>query len=164
MKRDDQILPLRLLQEDRRNRLTTQAKDKDRARAQEIEAGDGDAMELDEKEDEGAAEEEGETAEDQDAKGTKVIVIHLGSQNLRIGLASDAIPKSSPMVIARKWRCNESEEGAGEPSPKRQKLEDGSYPEPEKMFGQEVLAMLCSPESLLTWTSLQHSIVRCAQI
>ena len=91
-------------------------------------------MDLDE---EPALDENGEAVEDQEASGSKVIVIHPGSQNLRIGLASDALPKSIPMVIARKWKCNESEEGNGEPVPKRQKLDDGSYPDPEKQFGQE---------------------------
>lgn len=39
--------------------------------------------------------------------GSKIIVIHPGSQNLRIGLANDALPKTVPMVIARKWRESE---------------------------------------------------------
>ena len=139
MKRDDQILPLRLLQEERRHRLTTQAKDKDRARAQ---MANGDQttdvdMTMDVDETGGLDEMAGGTA-DQDATGTRVIVIHPGSQNLRIGLASDAIPKTVPMVIARRWTCSESEEGGREPSPKRIQLDDGSFAEPEKMFGPEV--------------------------
>ena len=75
---------------------------------------------------------------DVDLSGSKVIVIHPGSQNIRLGLASDALPKSVPMVIARKWPCNESEEGGTEAMPRRAKLEDGSYQQPEKMFGLEV--------------------------
>lgn len=74
----------------------------------------------------------------QDALGSKVIVIHLGSQNLRIGLASDALPKTVPMVIARKWKLSESEEKGSESKPKRLKSEDGSELEPEKMFGDDV--------------------------
>jgi actin-related protein 8 len=89
----------------------------------------------------------------QDALGSKVIVIHLGSQNLRIGLGSDALPKTVPMVIAWKSDQNESEQNGGEPKPKRlrvdeqdggeprakkSKVDDGAITEPEKMFGEEV--------------------------
>lgn len=73
-----------------------------------------------------------------EAFGSKTIVLHPGSQNLRIGLASDAIPKTVPMVIARRWGTNESEEDGGEPKPKRMKYDDGATKEPEKMFGEEV--------------------------
>ena len=131
LKRDEQILPLRLLLEERRNQMITQAKDQDRARAR---GGDGDldmTMDIDE---EGGEDVSG----GQGTSGAKVIVIHPGSQNLRIGFGSDAIPKTVPMVIARKAKQNESEENGGEPSPKRIKLDDGSYPEPEKMFPPEV--------------------------
>jgi len=55
--------------------------------------------------------------------GSKTIVIHPGSQNLRIGLASDPLPKTVPMVVARKAEHSESEENAGEPKPKRRKVE-----------------------------------------
>ena len=72
------------------------------------------------------------------AVGSKVIVMHLGSQNLRIGLASDALPKTVPMVIARKSKKSESEEDGVEPRPKRLKYNDGELMEPEKMFGPEV--------------------------
>lgn len=71
------------------------------------------------------------------ALGSKIIVMHLGSQNLRIGLASDALPKTVPMVIARKSVTSECEYRE-EPNPKRLKLDDGSVTEPEKMLGQEV--------------------------
>ena len=74
----------------------------------------------------------------QDPPGSKVIVIHPGSQNLRIGLASDALPKSIPMVIARRSNSSESEEYGGEPKPKRQRTDNGSLLEPEKMFGDDV--------------------------
>jgi actin-related protein 8 len=69
--------------------------------------------------------------------GAKVIVIHPGSQNLRIGLAKDALPKTVPMVVARKWRENESEENGGEPKPKRVKIDNEVPEEPEKWFGEE---------------------------
>ena len=110
------------------------AKDRDRALAMakandlgipEADADDGDTNMED-------AEEA--TAE---AIGSKVIVIHVGSQNLRIGLASDALPKTVPMVIARKSTTSESEDRE-EPCPKRLKTDDGSELEPEKMFGSEV--------------------------
>lgn len=76
-----------------------------------------------------------------EAAGSKVIIIHLGSQNLRIGLASGALPKTLPMVIARKAASSESEERE-EPKPKRLKLDDGSATEPEKLFGPEVCVAL----------------------
>ena len=118
--------------------MTATAKDRDRALAQakpnELLPQDVD-MDMD---DDAGIDEVGGNSGDQDASGTKVIVIHPGSQNLRIGLASDALPKTIPMVIARKWKYCESEEMGGEPRPKRIKLDDGSTPEPEKMFGQEV--------------------------
>ena len=98
-------------------------------------------MDLDE---DAGIDEMGGVPGDQDASGMKVVVIHPGSQNLRVGLASDPLPKTVPMVIARKWKCNESEEFGGEPKPKRIRLDDGSIPEPEKMFGPEVRKQLSS--------------------
>lgn len=121
--------------------MATQAKDRDRARAYAPQNDDLNqdmdvTMGMDE---EGGLEEMAGTAGDPPVSGSKVIVIHLGSQNLRIGLASDALPKTVPMTIARRWKESESEENGGEPSPKRPKLHDGSYPDPDKnMFGQEV--------------------------
>ena len=138
LKRDDQILPLRLQQEERRNKMATSAKDKDRALAQsksnELPLAD---VELD-MDDEVGMDELGGSSGGPDASGTKIIVIHPGSQNIRIGLASDALPKTVPMVIARRWKNNESEEGDGEPTPKRMKSDRGSTPEPDLLFGQEV--------------------------
>ena len=117
--------------------MAANAKDKDRALAQakpnEIPLVDAD-MDLD---DDVGLDEIGGASGGQDMSGTKVIVIHPGSQNLRIGLASDALPKTVPMVVARRWKCSESEEDGAEPCPKRLKLGDGSTAEPEKMFGQE---------------------------
>lgn len=134
LKRDDQILPLRLQQEERRNRMTTNAKDRDRALAQ-AKPGDAPVPDIEMDLDDDVAMDEAAGLMGQDALGSKVIVLHPGSQNLRIGLASDALPKTVPMVIARRWECNESEE-AGEPKPKRLKLDDGTALEPEKMFGE----------------------------
>ncbi|KAJ5032229.1 uncharacterized protein L3040_008838 [Drepanopeziza brunnea f. sp. 'multigermtubi'] len=123
MKRDDQILPYRLQHEANRDRMIRNAKDRDRALARTshtdvpiLTLADGD---LDEHVDSDAAD------------NSKIIVIHPGSQNLRIGLASDALPKTIPMNIACKWTETESKEY--EPRPKRQKL-DGT---PEQLFGEE---------------------------
>ena len=137
LKRDDQILPLRLLLEERRNRMTTKAKDRDRelagANANDIIPS---GVDLDLEDDQGI-DEGGDLLVGQDALGSKVIVIHPGSQNLRIGLASDALPKTVPMVIARRWPRSECEENDGEPSPKRRKTSDGELLAPEKMFGED---------------------------
>lgn len=117
--------------------MATTAKDRDRALAQarpdDVTGGDA---EIDLEDDVGV-EETGGLLNGYDTLGSKVIVIHLGSQNLRIGLASDALPKTVPMVIARKWEFSESEAEGGEPKPKRRRLDDGSDMEPEKMFGEE---------------------------
>jgi actin-related protein 8 len=117
--------------------MTTTAKDRDRALAQaKPEDLPGEPyMDI---EDDVVIDESGAMLSGQDSLGSKIIVIHPGSQNLRIGLASDALPKTIPMVIAKKWEFSESEEGDNEPKPKRLKLEDGSDVEPEKMFGEEV--------------------------
>lgn len=137
LKRDDQILPLRLLQEERRHRMTKTAKDRDRelagAMANESTT-NGNDMDMDE---DVGLDDGGEILPGQDAPGSKVIVVHPGSQNLRIGLASDALPKTVPMVIARRWSRSEYEENEGEPSPKRRKTVDGVQMVPEKMFGKE---------------------------
>lgn len=96
------------------------------------------------KQEQGDAEVDGDTVMEDaeeaptEAAGSKVIVFHVGSQNMRIGLASDALPKTVPMVIARKSTKNESED-AVEPRPKRIKLnDDGEEVQPEKQFGPEV--------------------------
>jgi actin-related protein 8 len=98
--------------------MTKEARDKDRALAQGEENENGetkDEMDLDDAADSDEAEER---------VGAKVIVIHPGSQNMRIGFANDAVPRSVPMVIARKTHDNEAEAESEEPRPKRQKIED----------------------------------------
>lgn len=160
LKRDDQILPLRLQQEERRHRMTTNAKDRDRALAQS-KPGEAPMPDIDMDLDDDVGMDEGIG---QDAFGSKIIVLHPGSQNLRIGLASDAIPKTIPMMIARRWDTNESEEDRGEPKPKRMKYNDGATMEPEKMFGEEVCLKPSSRTvSKLTMFSLQVSTQRCAR-
>ncbi|WBW72263.1 Ino80 complex actin-like protein Arp8 [Schizosaccharomyces osmophilus] len=56
------------------------------------------------------AEEEEDGMEENTQEGkqrdAKTVVIHVGSQNLRIGLASDNSPKTVPMVIARKMNVD----------------------------------------------------------
>ena len=114
--------------------MTKAARDKDRALANS--SGDGVTHE-----DAVAAAEEDVAmadAEEAEAFGSKTIVIHPGSQNLRIGLATDALPKTIPMVIAR--RCDHSE-ADGEPRPKRMKRDDLMDDEddaPNTWFGDDV--------------------------
>lgn len=134
LKRDDQILALRLESEESRNRMTKAARDKDRALAHEGATNGAAADPEDELEDETGMED----GAGPETFGSKTIVIHPGSRNLRLGLATDALPKTVPMVIARQAAKSESEENDGEPRPKRVKLEDGIAAEPEAWFGEEV--------------------------
>jgi actin-related protein 8 len=61
---------------------------------------------------------------------------------MRIGLATDALPKTVPMVIARKADRTEAEDA--EPVPKRLKLDDDTPS--EEWFGEEVrVIMIISP-------------------
>jgi len=116
--------------------MTAKAKDRDRYLAQtSLNDAPQSGADID-MNDDVDMEDVGEPLTGQDALGSKVIIIHPGSQNLRIGLASDALPKTVPMVIARRWKMSESEEN--EPAPKRRKTDDGPEMEPEKMFGEEV--------------------------
>jgi actin-related protein 8 len=124
MKRDDQILTFRLQNEANREKMIRSAKDKDRALAR---TGNTDVPMP--------TNPDGEAEEDEDGSSgldpAKIIVIHPGSQNLRIGLASDALPKTVPMCVACKWPTTESMEY--EARPKRLKLDCP----PEEMFGEE---------------------------
>ncbi|KAJ5805090.1 hypothetical protein N7474_010977 [Penicillium riverlandense] len=133
LKRDDQSLAFRLQNEEARSKMTKAAKDRDRALATAKTSEP--AAEAEAEADEDAKMEDTEEAP-AEAAGSKVIVIHIGSQNLRIGLSSDALPKTIPMVIARKSATSESEDQE-EPKPKRLKRDDGSPVEPEKSFGSE---------------------------
>lgn len=130
LKRDDQNLAYRLQNEENRARMAKKAKDHDREQAMKNETAEGDDAE-------GDANMEDTEETPAEVAGSKVIVVHIGSQNLRIGLASDALPKTLPMVIARKAATSESEDHQ-EPKPKRFKHDDGSEMEPEKQFGPEV--------------------------
>ena len=116
LKRDDQILALRLQQEERLSARKKAAVDIDRARAYANQNGIPYA-EPDPDLDEDVAMDDVSS----DNYGSKTIVIHVGSQNLRLGLATDALPKTVPMVIAR--RADRTEAECSEPLPKRLKLE-----------------------------------------
>ncbi|TPX17342.1 uncharacterized protein E0L32_012197 [Thyridium curvatum] len=107
MKREDQILALRSQSDATRDKLVQTAKDRDRALNQNGE------VPTDALPEEGAAD-----APLDELDPSKIIVIHPGSQNLRIGFASDALPKTVPMVIGYKWKQTESEEH--EALPRRQ--------------------------------------------
>jgi len=99
MKRDDQILSLRLQGEANRDRLVQSAKDRDRALNNTN--GEVPLPIVEEQVDDGAPS--GFT------DPSKIIVIHPGSQNLRIGFASDALPKTIPMTLAAKFTQTEAE-------------------------------------------------------
>jgi actin-related protein 8 len=120
MKRDDQILALRLQGEANRDRLVQNAKDRDRALAR----GGNAEVPLP------LPELQGDDEQTDDLDPTKVIVIHPGSQNLRIGFASDALPKTIPAVLATKWPRTEAD--IREALPRRQfeaKTTDEQYGE-----------------------------------
>jgi actin-related protein 8 len=143
LKRDDQILALRLQQEERLDQRKKAAVDRDRARAQDGQEGPYPEAEQDVDEDVPMDDAGNENF------GSKTIIIHVGSQNLRIGFATDALPKTIPMVVARKSARSEAEDS--EPCPKRLKLDD-DVPS-EEWFGEEVcLSMMLVRTSL---TSIQ---------
>ncbi|KAF2761139.1 actin-related protein [Pseudovirgaria hyperparasitica] len=133
LKRDDQYLAYRTQNEDSRARhLQTARENKDRGALAQT----GDMVDTTELADDINDMESGALGS-QDVLGSKLVVIHVGSQNLRVGLGNDALPKTVPMVIARQWKENESEEGDGEPAPKRIKI-DGEIPEKmDKWFGED---------------------------
>ncbi|RCI14574.1 hypothetical protein L249_6640 [Ophiocordyceps polyrhachis-furcata BCC 54312] len=112
MKRDDQILALRLQSDATRDRLVQSARDRDRLLSKPA-SGD---MSLPLPTD--IAEEDGATTPSGAIDPSRIIVIHPGSQNLRIGFASDALPKTIPMVIGTKYPQSESD--MYEPLPRRQ--------------------------------------------
>lgn len=116
MKRDDQILTLRLQAEATRNKMIQDAKDRDRA------------LNTDMPDESIVGDEDGKVRID----ASKIIVIHPGSQNLRIGFASDALPKTIPMVAAMHTTFD-TESEANEPLPRRDQ-ETGT---PEQIFGEE---------------------------
>lgn len=87
LRRDDQIMFYRDWNDEQRRQKDA----KDEAVKEAAKAKVDGAETIEEKED-----------DDTLPAGSKTIVIHLGSQNLRIGRASDAYPKVSPTVIAHR--------------------------------------------------------------
>jgi actin-related protein 8 len=85
----------------------------------------------------------------QEPHGSKVIVIHPGSLNLRIGLAYDAVPKTVPMCIARKDTQTELEANSTEAVPRRVGVDGTIPPEPERWFGDEVCCHVLSETVLM---------------
>lgn len=153
LKREEQFLAFRAPAEEATARMVQAARDRDRALAfgappeGEVDQGDESMM------------EDVAVASTQ-ADPSKLVVLHVGSQNLRIGLGADVLPKTVPMVIARRWPQAECEENDGEPSPKRQKVE-GAVPAsalPEKWFGEDV----SNPNTIDTCaaqiTNVHHSL------
>jgi actin-related protein 8 len=127
MKREEQILPLRLQLEASRERMIRNARDRDRALAR---TGNTDVPgPLPEDNDFGVDDAVGDSNDGFDA--SKIIVIHPGSQYMRIGFASDALPKTVSMVAGLKWNVTESEQY--EPRPRRWNYEAT----PEQQFGEE---------------------------
>ncbi|KOS19267.1 putative actin-related protein 8 [Escovopsis weberi] len=124
MKRDDQVLALRLQSDATRDRLVQNARDRDRALSKNAN-GELPLPLPDLNEEDGAAT----PAIGMDA--SRVIVIHPGSQNLRIGFASDALPKTIPMALASRFPQTESE--MNEALPRRQ----FEAKTPDQQYGEE---------------------------
>ncbi|KAL9051926.1 MAG: hypothetical protein Q9162_005710 [Coniocarpon cinnabarinum] len=129
LKRDDQILVYRLQNEASRDRMTKEARDKDRARAH-----GADEMDID---DSTMQDDVDATADDSAIPASKTIIIHPGSQNLRIGFGSDVLPKTVPMCIARKSSRNESEDPDHPALPKRDPVADDEDAEVNRRFGKD---------------------------
>ena len=138
LKRDDQILVLRQQNEENRNRMAKEARDKDRtfAHSGQIDLPPND---LDMAGDEtGLGDEAATSSADADSQGSKIIVIHPGSQNLRIGLSNDALPRTVPMVVAHKVRTSPSDASNPPVRPFRTLEDNTNASEASKMFGEEV--------------------------
>lgn len=91
-----------------------------------------------------------------DTFGSKVVVIQPGSQNLRIGLASDALPKTVPMCVARRLpagvRNEEIPVAGSEPKAKRRRV--GEVTEP---YQADENVRTCSPTLERTVTNQEAS-------
>lgn len=111
MKRDDQVLALRLQSDATRDRLVQTARDRDRLLSKPANAET--TLPVPD-----PAEEDGATMPSGVVDPSRIIVIHPGSQNLRIGFASDALPRTIPMALATRFPQTESE--MHEPLPRRQ--------------------------------------------
>lgn len=102
MKRDDQILALRLQNDANRDRLVQTARDRDRVLSKTAN-GELPLPVAD------LGDEDGAATPSAGLDPSRIIVIHPGSQNLRVGFASDALPRTIPMTLATKFPQTESE-------------------------------------------------------
>ena len=139
LKRDEQFLAFRTIQEVNTQQLVAEARERDRALSGVDDPSSSKARSGENGEDED--EDEDDASKDDEPHGSTFVVIHPGSQNLRIGFANDAFPKTVPMVIAHRAPESESEVDGGDPLPKRAKIEDGMDEDdvdPELQFGAEV--------------------------
>lgn len=102
MKRDDQVLALRLQSDATRDRLVQTARDRDRILSKPA-SGELPLPVPD------LADEDGVATPSGNVDPSRIIVIHPGSQNLRIGFASDALPRTIPSTLATKFPQTESE-------------------------------------------------------
>ncbi|KAM4057099.1 actin domain-containing protein [Hirsutella rhossiliensis] len=102
MKRDDQVLALRLQSDATRDRLVQTARDRDRLLSKPANG----ELPLPVPD---LAEEDGATTPSGAVDPSRIIVIHPGSQNLRIGFASDALPKTIPMTLGTRFPQTESD-------------------------------------------------------
>lgn len=92
LKKDDQVYVLR----ERKILRLSQSKKAKQLETSSTPALDDDVDADDDEED----DEEQEGGENVDRAGQRVVVIHPGSKNIRIGLGSDVYPKSFPFVLA----------------------------------------------------------------
>ena len=140
LKRDDQILVYRLQNEATRERMAKVAVARDKDRAFGPGATDSliaqDEMDID---DSAIAEDPTAVGEEGGIPANKTIIIHPGSQNLRIGFGSDVLPKTVPMCIARKSDSNESEDPHKTARPRRHINVDDEDIEVNRQFGKEFL-------------------------
>ena len=114
--------------------MAKHARDKDRALAHGVAEAPStqDYMDIDD-----AAIGDDTNVEEGGLSAAKTIIIHPGSQNLRIGFGSDVLPKTVPMCIARKSDENESEDPKKVPKPKRQAQPGDESPEVTQRFGKD---------------------------
>lgn len=127
------------------------ARDRDRALAQAAQNGAVAPSDLDEVNGNLAADESTINIEGSEMFGSKVIVIQPGSQNLRIGLASDALPKTVPMVVARRKIGVQvvAEETVAEHKPKRRRVGESTQPEQQMSAADEAVCFSLTEECLV---------------
>lgn len=103
MKRDDQVLALRLQNDATRDKLVQNARDRDRLLSKPANG------EVPLPVPDLAGDEDGAATPAGTIDPSRIIVIHPGSQNLRIGFASDALPRTIPNTLATEFAQTESE-------------------------------------------------------